>query len=60
MGYWDDVLCLIEVGFVCEKIDMCECLVIYVGFYCYLYCLVLRELFSQFFKGFFEGFVECQ
>lgn len=35
MGYWDDVLCSTEAGFVCEKIDTCECLVQHVGFHCY-------------------------
>lgn len=35
MGYWDDVLCSTEAGFVCEKIDTCECLVKHVGFKCY-------------------------
>lgn len=48
MGYWDDVLCSTEAGFVCEKIDTCECLVTHVGFHCYLYCSVSRESFSQF------------
>lgn len=57
MGYWDDVLCSTEAGFVCEKIDTCECLVQHVGFHCYciegpsiivFYC-PSRESFSQFF-----------
>lgn len=58
MGYWDDVLCLIEVGFVCEKIDICECLVKYVGFKCYciegfllivFYCFFMRVIELIFF-----------
>lgn len=35
MGYWDDVLCSTEAGFVCEKIDTCECLFTHVGFHYY-------------------------